>query len=67
MRSDVTVFSFHPVKIFTTAEGGAITTNNKKFFKKMSIIRDNGLERNQKNLKSVSTKRWYYEHQTVEL
>lgn len=63
--SDVTVFSFHPVKIFTTAEGGAITTNNKKFFKKMSIIRDNGLERNQKNFKSVSTKKWYYEHQTL--
>lgn len=63
--SDVTVFSFHPVKIFTTAEGGAITTNNKKFFKKMSILRDNGLERNQKNFKSVSTKKWYYEHQTL--
>ena len=63
--SDVTVFSFHPVKIFTTAEGGAITTNNKKFFKRMSIIRDNGLERNQKNFKSVSTKKWYYEHQTL--
>ena len=32
--SGVTVFSFHPVKIFTTAEGGAITTNNKNFLKK---------------------------------
>ncbi len=63
--SDVTVFSFHPVKIFTTAEGGAITTNNKKFFEKMSLLRDNGLERNQKNFKSISTKKWYYEHQTL--
>ncbi len=63
--SDITVFSFHPVKIFTTAEGGAITTNNKKFFEKMSILRDNGLERNQKYFKSKSTKKWYYEHQIL--
>ena len=31
----------------------------------MSLLRDNGLERNQKNFKSISTKKWYYEHQTL--
>ncbi len=63
--SDITVFSFHPVKIFTTAEGGAITTNDKDLKKKISLLRDNGLERNFKNFKYKNTKRWYYEHQLL--
>ena len=63
--SDITVFSFHPVKIFTTAEGGAITTNDRDLNKKISLLRDNGLERNFKNFKYKNTKRWYYEHQLL--
>ena len=63
--SDITVFSFHPVKIFTTAEGGAITTNNRDLNKKISLLRDNGLERNFRNFKYKNTKRWYYEHQLL--
>tara|TARA_Y100000992_G_scaffold163257_1_gene109493 strand:+ start:89 stop:1234 length:1146 start_codon:yes stop_codon:yes gene_type:complete len=63
--SDITVFSFHPVKIITTAEGGAITTNDKDLKKKISLLRDNGLERNFKNFKYKNTKRWYYEHQLL--
>ena len=63
--SDITVFSFHPVKIITTAEGGAITTNNNDLKKKISLLRDNGLERNFKNFKYKNTKRWYYEHQLL--
>ena len=63
--SDITVFSFRPVKIITTAEGGAITTNDKDLKKKISLLRDNGLERNFKNFKYKNTKRWYYEHQLL--
>jgi len=43
--SDICVFSFHPVKVITTAEGGAITTNNKKIFQKIKQLRENGIER----------------------
>ena len=63
--SEITVFSFHPVKILTTAEGGCITTNNKDLFKKLSSLRDNGLVRNKANFKLKSTKKWYYEHQLL--
>ncbi len=41
--SDLTVFSFHPVKNITTAEGGAVTTNSKAFYNKMKEIRENGM------------------------
>lgn len=40
--SDMCVFSFHPVKNITTAEGGAITTNNSKIYKKLISLRENG-------------------------
>jgi len=40
--SDLTIFSFHPVKNITTAEGSAITTNNLKIYKKLLLIRENG-------------------------
>ena len=43
--SYVCVFSFHPVKIITTAEGGAITTNSKKIYNKMIQLRENGIKR----------------------
>ena len=36
-HSDITVFSFHPVKIITTAEGGAALTNNKKIYEKFDF------------------------------
>ena len=41
--SDLTVFSFHPVKIITTAEGGCVTTNNKTYYERMLLIRNNGI------------------------
>ena len=63
--SQITVFSFHPVKIFTTAEGGGLTTNDRELYKKLSIIRDNGLVRDKRDFKLKSTKKWYYEHQLL--
>jgi perosamine synthetase len=41
--SDMTVFSFHPVKNITTGEGGAITTNDEKLYKKLSALRNHGM------------------------
>jgi perosamine synthetase len=57
-HSDMTAFSFHPVKHITTGEGGAITTNNKKIYEKLKILRNHGIDKN----KIVIKKRpWYYE------
>jgi dTDP-4-amino-4,6-dideoxygalactose transaminase len=41
--SDITVFSFHPVKIITTAEGGMALTNDAKLAKKMTLLRSHGI------------------------
>ena len=47
-HSDLCTFSFHPLKTITTGEGGAVTTNSKKYFKKMLLFRSHGIERNKK-------------------
>ena len=49
--SDITVFSFHPVKIITTGEGGAGLTNNKLLYEKMKSLRTNGIVKDLKYLK----------------
>jgi UDP-4-amino-4,6-dideoxy-N-acetyl-beta-L-altrosamine transaminase len=59
--SDITVFSFHPVKIITTAEGGLATTNNASIAKKMSLYRSHGITRDQKLMSKVSEGDWYYQ------
>jgi len=63
--SDITVFSFHPVKIITTAEGGLATTNSKKLADAMRIYTNNGITKNS-NLFVFKKKKqpWYYEQQT---
>lgn len=43
--TDMTVFSFHPVKPITTGEGGAVVTNNPEFAKKASILRTHGIDK----------------------
>ena len=45
LHSDICTFSFHPLKSITSGEGGMITTNDKKFFKKMLLARSHGIER----------------------
>ncbi len=47
-KSHMAVFSFHPVKSITTGEGGAILTNNEKFYKKMLLLRNHGIYKDQK-------------------
>jgi UDP-4-amino-4,6-dideoxy-N-acetyl-beta-L-altrosamine transaminase len=59
--SDITVFSFHPVKIITTCEGGACMTNNKKLYDKIYRLRSHGIVRNLNEIKNKSHGLWYYE------
>jgi dTDP-4-amino-4,6-dideoxygalactose transaminase len=48
-HSDLSVFSFHPLKTITTGEGGIVSTNNKFFAKKLLLLRSHGIERNKNN------------------
>ena len=59
--SDITVFSFHPVKTITTGEGGAIMTNDLCLFKKIKILREHGIVRNKKFFNNKAQGLWYYE------
>lgn len=63
--SDITTFSFHPVKIITTAEGGIAVTNNKKLANKMRLLRSHGITRDENELVGESTGDWYYEQITL--
>lgn len=58
--SDMTTFSFHPVKHITTGEGGMIVTNNQEFYKKLQLFRSHGITRDE-NLMHKSDGDWYYE------
>ena len=51
--SDLTIFSFHPVKIITSGEGGAITTNSKKLADRIKLFRENGIHSIKKKFKNV--------------
>lgn len=53
--SDMTILSFHPVKVITTGEGGAIITNNRTFYEKLKIFRQHGI------IKKPKKGKWYYE------
>lgn len=59
--SEMTVFSFHPVKNITTGEGGAVLTNNKEYYRKMVMFRTHGITK--EHLLSESEGEWYYEMQ----
>ena len=59
--SDITVFSFHPVKIITTGEGGVATTNNRALAKKIDILRTHGITKNKKDMINPSHGPWYFE------
>ncbi len=56
--SDMAVFSFHPVKSITMAEGGAILTNNRRFYEKMLSLRNHGIHKD-KSGKNVMTELGY--------
>ncbi|ALC86346.1 aminotransferase DegT [Bacillus sp. FJAT-22090] len=60
--SDMTMFSFHPVKHITTGEGGIITTNNREYYDKLIQFRSHGITREPKLLHEDHGP-WYYEMQ----
>ena len=63
--SDITVFSFHPVKIITTAEGGMAVTNDAELARKMALLRSHGITRDPAQMTKEPDGAWYY--QQIEL
>lgn len=63
--SDITIFSFHPVKIITTAEGGMAVTNNPQLAEKLGLLRSHGITREPHLMTEPMHGPWYY--QQVEL
>ena len=59
--SDLTVFSFHPVKIITTGEGGAVLSNNKKIVQKLTYMQSSGINKNLPRKKVARKGSWFYE------
>lgn len=60
-HSDITVFSFHPVKIITTAEGGLATTKRPELAQKMVLLRSHGITRDPAEMDGGSDGAWYYQ------
>jgi dTDP-4-amino-4,6-dideoxygalactose transaminase len=63
--SDITVFSFHPVKIITTAEGGMALTNDDALARRMDLLRSHGITRDPAQMTHEADGPWYY--QQIEL
>lgn len=63
--SDITIFSFHPVKIITTAEGGMALTNDSGLANKMDLLRSHGITRDPMQMTHEADGPWYY--QQIEL
>lgn len=63
--SDITVFSFHPVKIVTTAEGGMAVTNDPKLAEQLNLLRSHGITRDESLMTKPADGPWYY--QQIEL
>jgi len=59
--SDITVFSFHPVKIITTAEGGMALTNDAELANKMALLRSHGITRDPDQMTNTPDGPWYYQ------
>ena len=59
--SDITVFSFHPVKVITTAEGGTASTRSEELAKRMRMLRTHGITREPTELRRKGEGAWYYE------
>lgn len=59
--SDITVFSFHPVKIITTAEGGTALTNDAEMAARMRLLRSHGITRDPSEMTGAPDGPWYYQ------
>lgn len=63
--ADATVFSFHAVKIITTAEGGIVTTQNAKLAEQLRLLRSHGMTRASSEMERAPDGPWYYEQQAL--
>jgi len=63
--SDITVFSFHPVKIVTSGEGGMALTNDRELARRMVMLRSHGITRDAAHLRLQDPPPWYYEQQLL--
>lgn len=63
--SDITVFSFHPVKIITSGEGGMALTNNEEWAVRMAMLRSHGITRNPSRFLEKAPAPWHYEQQLL--
>ncbi len=67
--ADLAIFSFHPVKHIATGEGGMITTNDKKLYEKLLLLRTHGITKDagkfQNNASEIEQGAWYYEMQEL--
>ena len=59
--SDMSIFSFHPVKHITTGEDGMITTNSKEIYEKLKVLRNHGITNNSNEFINPSHGPWYHE------
>lgn len=63
--SDITVLSFHPVKIITSGEGGMALTNDSVIAEKLSLLRSHGITRDSSRYEQADPGPWYYEQQEL--
>lgn len=63
--SDITVFSFHPVKIITTGEGGMATTNNGDIAREIMLKRTHGITKDREEYEYRDEGDWYYEQKVL--
>lgn len=61
--SDITIFSFHPVKIVTSAEGGMALTNDQAIARKIQMLRSHGVTNEESEMTEPSHGVWYYQQQ----
>lgn len=64
-HAHASVFSFHAVKIITTAEGGLVTTQNPSLARRLQLLRSHGMTREAAEMEHVSEGAWYYEQQCL--
>ncbi len=63
--SDMTVFSFHPVKIITSGEGGCLTSNNNDLIKSLYMLRSHGITKDNNQFELIPSGDWSYEQQLL--
>ena len=63
--ADMTTFSFHPAKTVTAGEGGAVMTNDRTLYERLSLFRTHGITKNPEKMTCKPEKPWYYEQQEL--